>query len=431
MSYLEMKSLVDRSLVPVTNPETELKCLVKIWPSEELRGIDTSVPLPTSVCLLVDCSTSMLSDGKHQAAIDAAKAIIDTLSATQRVSLVAFQSKVRVLLTDLQATEENREQMKQAIDELHSLMGGSTNMTDGIKVATSTLRKSETDAKIIILLSDGAADFPETAEGSALEATAQNIQLFAVGIGSDYKADQLLRMVTPSNGTVFDATSVAKITETFEKLASRIESFVASNAQLEIKFPEEVEAGLAYKASPEQAFVGNMQPDAGRVVHLRVGSLEQDKAYSFMFLATVPQLAVGAFKVCDIKLVFDVPHNSIVGATIEQSLNITYTDDRRAAEELNGEVMEVFRRVSITQLAEKFVGAYEQADNEAAAKYLKILIKRYDEIGDLATKSHYVAIQQDFLAGGKITNEMLNASVVASTVVSGSGELPCIVDDSF
>jgi Ca-activated chloride channel family protein len=431
MSYLEMKSAVDRPLVPVTNPETELKCLVKIWPSEELRSSDVQTPLSASICLLIDCSTSMLRDEKYQAAIAAAKAIVDTLSPTQKISLVAFQSKVRILLSDLQATPENRDQIKQQIDELRSIMGGSTNMTDGLKEATDTLVKSQGDAKILIMLSDGAADFPETAEQAAQDATKNGLQLFAVGIGADYKADQLLKMVTPSNGTVFDATEVSKITETFTRLIGRIENFVASNVSLSIRFYDFVQAGLSYKASPEQAFIGNMQPDDQRVASLRVGSLEKDKIYSFMFLATVPQCNPGDFKVCDVKLTFDVPHLSITGATIEQTLSVAFTDDTRKAEELNGEVMEVFRRVSITQLAERFVGAYERADNESAAKYMKILIKRYEEIGDTQMANHYLAIQQDFLAGGKITNEMLNASVVASTVVAGGGELPSIVADDF
>ena len=121
----------------------------------------------------------------------------------------------------------------------------------------------------------------------------------------------------------------------------------------------------------------------------------------------------------------------MTNAFVQDVLLVTYTGDARTAEELNGEVMEIFRRVSITQLADRFVVAYEQNDNNGAAKYLRILIKRYDEIGDIAMKNHYLALQQDFLAGGKITNEMLNASVVASTVVSGGGELPGIVDDSF
>lgn len=428
---LEMKAVLDRAKIPTANAETELKCLVKIWPSMELRKLEIK-PLKTSICLLCDCSASMLQDNKLNTAIESAKLIVDTVSESQRISLVAFQSRVRLLVDDAEANEGGKERIKQQIDEIRMMAGGSTNMTDGIKEGMSVLSRSKADAKVMIILSDGAADFQESAERAAIEATSKNIQLFAVGVGSQYMADQLLKMVTPSNGALFGSAEVDKIKYTFEKLIGRIENFVATNAELTITFHEDAQAGLGYKASPEQAFLGNLAPNAERAVSLNVGNIERDKAYSFLFLATVPQGEKNEeLTVCKVLLTFDIPSANIKGETLEHSLVVTYTSDRRATEELNGEVMEVFRRVSITQLAERFVEASKAKDAEQTAKYLKILIKRYDEIGDSMMKNHYEGLLQDLKDKGTITNEMLNASVVASTVVAGGGELPHVVDDDF
>ena len=122
-----------------------------------------------------------------------------------------------------------------------------------------------------------------------------------------------------------------------------------------------------------------------------------------------------------------------LGGTVpdELAISVTYTKDKKEAEEINGEVMEVFRRASITQLAERFVDSYKDGDSEQTAKYLQILIRRYDEIGDAAMKNHYESLLSDLQDSGEITQEMLNASVVASTVVAGGGELPHVVDDDF
>jgi hypothetical protein len=43
---------------------------------------------------------------------------------------------------------------------------------------------------VIVILSDGGADDPKAAENAALRATADDIQLFAVGIGADYQAER-------------------------------------------------------------------------------------------------------------------------------------------------------------------------------------------------------------------------------------------------
>ena len=67
---------------------------------------------------------------------------------------------------------------------LANLAGGSTNMADGIKEGLRAIRRSQAEAKVMILLSDGAADFPDKAEKAAKDATDAGVQMFAVGIGA-------------------------------------------------------------------------------------------------------------------------------------------------------------------------------------------------------------------------------------------------------
>ncbi len=427
---LEFEAILDREKVPTTNVETELKCLIKLWPSMELRNKEAK-PVDTGICLAFDCSASMLADQKLDTAIESAKMIVDTIPESQKISLVAFQSRIHLLVDNAQASEAEKDTIKQQIEEIRSLAGGSTNMTDGIKEGTRALQRSGMDAKVMIILSDGAADFPETAEKAAIEATNTGVQLFAVGVGDQYEADHLLKLVTPSNGTVFGESEAEKIKTTFSDLIGRIENFVATNTVLEVLFADEAQAGLAYKTSPEQAFIGNMEPDAERRVRLSVGNVEQDKAYSFLLLAIMPQQDPGQTRVLRACLTYDIPALGVVGQTEELVASVEYTEDRKAAEQINGEVMEVFRRASITQLAERFVEAYKVDEHEQTAKYLKILIRRYDEIGDSAMLNHYESLLADLQDKGVITNEMINASVVASTVVAGGGELPQVVDDNF
>ncbi len=427
---LEFEACLDRTKILTTNVETELKCLAKLWPSMALRGVDPK-PVDTNICLVFDCSSSMFKKKKLAAAIESAKLTVDMIPESHRISLVAFQSSIHMLVDNAQATTAEKDNIKEQIEQIRSLAGGSTNMTDGIKEGARSCKRSQAEAKVMIILSDGAADFPKTAEKAASAATDEGVQLFAVGIGDQYKADHLLKLVTPSNGTLFGESEVEKIKSTFSTLISRIETFVATNARIEICFDEEVQAGLAFKTSPEQAFIGNMQPDGDRLVRFNVGNIERDKEYSFLFLATAPQREEGELEICRAKLTYDIPALGLVGETAEISFKIEYTTDRLVAEEINCEVMEVFRRASITQLAERFVGAYEKNDHEKTAKYLKILTMRYDEIGDSAMKNHYEDLLSDLQGKGVITNEMLNASVVASTVVAGGGELPHFVDDNF
>ena len=421
---------LDRPRIPTSNKETELKCLVNLWPESELRE-DNAAQLETSLCLVFDCSASMLGE-KLETAIESAKMIVDTLHESQRISLIAFQSSIHLLVDNARATDLEKDAIKQQIEEIRSLAGGSTNLTGGIKEGVRTLQRGDTDAQVMIILSDGAADFPETAEKAAADATDKGVQLFAVGIGADYEADHLLKLVTPSNGTVFGESDAEMIKMTFSNLIGRIENFCATNVRLDVTFPADVQAGLAYKTSPEQAFVGNMAPDADRNVQFNVGNLENNKIYSFLLLVTAPAREEGEFEICKARVTYSVPSMGIEDATREIEVRVEYSSDRKQTEEIDGEVMEVFRRASITQLAERFVDAYKDGnDPQQTAKYLQILIRRYDEIGDAAMKNHYESLLNELTDGGELTQEMLNTAVVASTVVAGGGELPHVLDDNF
>ena len=426
---LAFDASLDRARIPTSNVETELKCLLNIWPESELRESQTG-EVDTSICLVFDCSASMLGE-KLETAIESAKMIVDTVHETQRISLIAFQSSIHVLVDDRLATADEKDAIKQQIEQIRNLAGGSTNMADGLKEGLRAIRRSQAEAKVMILLSDGAADFPDKAEDAARSATDEGVQLFAVGIGADYEADHLLKMVTPSNGTVFGDADVDAIRMMFSTLIGRIENFVATNVSLSVTFPAGVQAGLSYKTSPEQAFIGNMIPDNDHTVHFNVGNLERDKAYSFLLMAIAPQQGEGEFELCRAKVTYSVPALEMTDVTQEIPVTVQYTTDARQAEEVNGEVMEVFRRASITQLAERFVRAYKDGEMEQTAKYLGILIRRYDEIGDAAMKNHYETLLHELEDSGEVTQEMLNTSVVASTVVAGGGELPHVLEDTF
>jgi len=430
MLALETKIVPDRPRVLSTNAETEVKILFNAWPSTELRSLKID-SIDTAICLVFDCSSSMLQEKKLETAIESANMIVDIVPESQKFSFIAFGSKIFNLVDNVHPTADAKESIKGEIASLPSIAGGSTNMGDALRDGIKVLRRSKSSAKVLILLSDGAADFPEAAERAAEDAVKENIQVFAVGIGTNYEAPALLKLVKFTNGAVFGDADATKIKETFNVLINRVESFVITNAKLDITFNAAVQAGLSYKTSPEQAFLGNTVPDANHTVHFNVGNIERDKSYSFLVITALPQWDARPFEVCSVKWTFDVPPQGLKNVVQESVCMVEYTKNRKDTEAVSGEVLEVFRRANITQLAERFVEAYKLHQNEQCAKYLRILSRRYEEIGDVSNANHYRQVLEDLLSSGQISNEVLNATVVASTVVSSGGELPSIVDDSF
>src|SRR6202030_3709355 len=138
---------------------------------------------------------------------------------------------------------------------------------------------SQADARVLVILTDGEADDPQAAETAAKAASALGCQLHAVGVGGEFDADRLLKLVRPSNGSVFGHGDVNKLVSTFSAILSRVDNYVATQARMRITFAPGAQVGAAYRLSPDRALLGTMSADAQRSVTVSIGNIERDKNY--------------------------------------------------------------------------------------------------------------------------------------------------------
>ncbi|MEL6181138.1 MAG: vWA domain-containing protein [Myxococcota bacterium] len=432
MQHLEIDGRFDRPQVLVASPEQEVKFLLSLRPGHELQRLEGGAEVGTNVCLLFDVSQSMEEDDKLEAAIAAGRELIELADAKDTLSIVAFDDETYSLASCLAA--EHKPQLFAALESLRSVGGGMTNMAAGLSGATEQVLRTHNDgqARAIILLSDGEDNYckPDVLH-EAVRATDNDIQLFAIGVGADYDAKFLKALVTPSNGTLFGDTDVEKVKEAFIDLAVTLANVVATQTTLELRFHDAILVGKGYKASPDQFFLGNTRLERGRTARRRVGNIERNKEYAFLFELIVPGQPPSASATITATVSCDIPALGLRGVTATETFTIHYTQDAAVADKRDGAVLECYRRVQITELVERFVEAHQAGHAEKTARYLELLIQKYSDVNDLKMVNHYESIRADLLKGGQITRAMLNASVVASTVVQGGGELPVLIDDSF
>ena len=432
MQHLEIDGRFDRPQVLIGPQEQEVKFLLSLRPGHELQRLEGGAEVGTNVCLLFDVSQSMEEDDKLEAAIAAGRELIELADARDTISIVAFDDETYSLASCLSA--EHKPQLIAALENLRSVGGGMTNMAAGISGATEQVLRTHNDgqARVIILLSDGEDNYckPDVIH-EAVRTTDNDIQLFAIGVGADYDAKFLKALVTPSNGTLFGDTDVEKVKEAFIDLAVTLANVVATQTTMELSFPEEILVGKGYKASPDQLFLGNTRLERGRRARRRVGNIERNKEYAFLFELTIPGEPPRAPATITATITCDIPALGLRGVTVSQAFTVEYTHDPAIAELQDGAVLECYRRVQLTELVERFVEAHQAGQAEKTARYLELLIQKYNDVNDRKMVNHYEGIRADLLSGGQITRAMLNASVVASTVVQGGGELPVLIDDSF
>lgn len=103
------------------------------------------------VALVIDASSSMLTDDRLDKAVEGAIACLDLLGEKDSVTVISFGEKTTVLQPLTSA--KNRDQIIKSIRSIN--VSYATNMTRGLQEAYSQIRNANFDNKHVILLSDG------------------------------------------------------------------------------------------------------------------------------------------------------------------------------------------------------------------------------------------------------------------------------------
>ncbi|HEX8107800.1 MAG TPA: ribosomal protein L7/L12 [Kofleriaceae bacterium] len=405
---LQLEGSLDPSAIP-PDVATELRCYLKVRAAAALGP--TTKALVANICLVLDCSGSMVGE-KAEAAIEAAKRIVEIVDERHRISLVGFALSSRVIVDNAQATPAGRDAIKAKIDRLRGMFGGGTVLGSGIRAGADLVQRFGADAAILVVLSDGAADDRSEALAQAVRARELGIQLFAVGIGDDYEADHLRKLVTPSSGAVLAPGRLDQLAATFGELAARIERFVATSAQLAVTLGEGVRARQVYRALPQPAFIGDASAGTAREVELRVGNVERGQTHAFLLAIVVPPHVDPALEVARATLTFDVPALGLRAQHQAIALHVA-----RGADALTGnaEISGAYRSAQIARLVDELADAQRRHAKDECLDRVDLLIRLSDEQGDDRARASYEQLRDGIAGDRAIAQRALNELVIAST----------------
>jgi Ca-activated chloride channel family protein len=403
---LQLEASLDQTTIP-PDVATELRCYLKVRATAAL-GPATGA-LVANICLVLDCSGSMVGD-KAEAAIEAAKRIIDLVDGRHRISLVGFALSSRVVVDNAQATPSGRGAIKDKVDRLRQMLGGGTFLGGGIRAGADLVQRFAADARILLVLSDGAADDKTEALAQALRARDLGIQLFAVGIGDGYEADHLRKLVTPSSGAVLTPGQLDQLAATFGELVERIESFIATNAQLVVALGERVRARQLYRTHPQPAFIGD--GSAAPEVDIRVGNVERGQTHAFLLAMVVPPHGDPALEVARATLTFDVPALGLRGQRQDVALQVARGAEAGPA---NTEISGAYRSAQIARLVDELADAQRRNAKDECLDRIDLLIRLSDEQGDDRARASYEQLRDGITSDRAIAQRALNELVIAST----------------
>lgn len=409
MPALQLEGSFDQAEIP-PDVATELRCYLKVRGAAAELG-PAARPLVANICLVLDSSGSMEGE-KAEAAIEAAKRIVDIIDERHRISLVGFALSSRVIVDNAQATPAGRDAIKAKVDRLRLMIGGNTFLGSGIRSGADQVQRFAADARILVVLSDGAADDKTEALAQALRARDLGIQVFAVGIGDDYEADHLRKLVTPSSGAVLAPGHLDQLAATFGGLIARVESFIATNAQLVVTLGERVRARQLYRTLPQPAFIDDVSAATTREVEIRVGNVERGQTHAFLLAMVVPPHLDPALEIARATLTFDVPALGLAAQHQELALHVARGAEAR---EGNTEISGAFRSAQIARLVDELADAQRRNAKDECLDRVDLLIRLSDEQGDDRARASYEQLRDGIAGDRAIAQKALNELVIAST----------------
>ncbi|NND74325.1 MAG: VWA domain-containing protein [Ilumatobacter sp.] len=185
-----------------------------------VQCVSTDTDLGVDVAFIVDTSGSMRWNDPQDLRVTAAKTFVANMGDQDRVAVVSFSSSAtrQIDLTTL-SDATARQAVNIALDRTGRDSGG-TNISAGIRLATSLLSTGETGRpRVALLLTDGSGTyFPS----DAIAAAQAGITIYAVGLGAGANQSILNDIATRTGGAYIQLNEADELVPLYDELSGVI-----------------------------------------------------------------------------------------------------------------------------------------------------------------------------------------------------------------
>ncbi len=325
--------------------------------------------LPLNLGVVIDRSGSMYDERRLEFVIEAVKFLADNLTADDKVSIVAFADKAKVLITPEAARDKSA--VKRAIDDIDLLeIGGGTQMALGMRAAIDEVKKNLSPDRLnrVLVLTDGQT-YEETACIDLVEKNRGEISFSTMGVGVEFNEKLLQRLAQDSNGKYHFIGDPAEIPGIFEDELEGLRSVSLRNGRIEVTLSQGVQVREAFRASPEIYVLGTPLVGEDRKIGYEIGDLQAGVPGSVLLTLVLPPRNPGQVRILQSTFHYEVPGGG--ENTVSCDLTCDYTLDRTLTSKRNGRVMNLVDQVSIAKLqakAEEELKAGQRRSRDAAAR---------------------------------------------------------------
>jgi uncharacterized protein YegL len=317
---IDMRCVINRRHVKANSPAT-LFVAIDLKSAGGQGYPPGSERLPLNIALAIDCSGSMQAENKFEYAQQAAISLVKSLRPSDTVSIVSFETKARVEVPLIPATDTYR--LENSIAGIP--LGKETDLFEGLRLAWQQVLQGSGRPGVvsrIILLTDGEPTRGKTKEkdfmGLASEIQQSGIPVTTIGVGEDYK-EQLLMNIAQTTGSLwYHVSKPTYMGDIFAEEVTQMGRTIVRSPTLTITVHEGSEIVDAYTMRP---MVSKLTlPNTSPRFDFRLKDIVAGEDQTVFLRIKVPARPSGEYKVAHIQM-----------DTFSSDLAVTSTDDDKLA----------------------------------------------------------------------------------------------------
>ncbi|BCL38401.1 vWA domain-containing protein [Nostoc sp. MS1] len=386
--------------------------------SADAEPQDRSVPL--NLCLILDHSGSM--NGRPLEIVkQAAIRLVDRLKVGDRLSVVAFDHRAKVLVPNQTITDP--EQIKKQINRLAA--DGGTAIDEGLRLGIEELAKGKRETiSQAFLLTDGENEHGDNNRclKFAQLAAGYNLTLNTLGFGDNWNQDILERIADAGLGSLSYIQKPEQAVDEFGRLFRRIQAVSLNNAYLLLSLAPNVrlaELKPIAQVAPDTIELPLQQETDGRFA-VRLGDLMKDVERVILANIYLGQLPEGKQPIANVQVRYDNPVQEQTGL-FTPNIPVYANVVRVYQPEINPEVQQsilALAKYRQTQLAE---AKLQQGDRAGAATMLQTAAKTALQMGDtgaatvLQTSATQLQAGQDLSESDRKKTRIVSKTVLQDT----------------
>lgn len=380
---------------------------------------DFSRTIPLNLCLILDHSGSM-GGQPIETVKQAASQLIDRLSPGDRISIIAFDHKAKVLVAN--QFIDNRASVKLHINQLKA--AGGTSIDEGIRLGVEELAKGKKESvSQALLLTDGENEHGDNDRCVKLAklATEYGITINTLGFGTKWNQDVLEKIADAGGGTLSYIQYPEDAVGEFSRLFTRVQSVGLTNAHLLLSLLPNVrlaEMKPIAQVVPD-AIELPFEPHAGQIV-VRLGDLMVDVPRVVLANLYLGQLALGVQAIANLQVRYDDPatgEEALLSESIPVTVNVQAQYEPAPSAEVQQHILAI-AKYRQTQIAE---AKLQQGDRVGAATMLQTAAKTALQMGDRGAATVLQQNATRLQAGEDLSEgDRKKTRIVSKTTLQGS-----------